>query len=447
MKIKKVIPLFISLFLIAACSNKPNAPTPGPDDPDIPEIELDNQTILIYMSGANYEGKYANQTVIPGSDPEIAWDGCGYATKCLQGILSVPNKPDDVNIVIMTGGATTWTTNEFGQYADYDIDPTKLQIHHVGSDNKLHLDGTFDYQSMGSATTFETFIEYGLNQYPAERTGVILWGHCAGTQGACHDYNTFNYETGEIDSLSLDEMYNGMVNALHNSPFWGQKLEWIGYDGSYSALQDIATNNYPLFNYMVASQNEREAYGWNYREWIDDAYAKKDTLEILKAICDSSMDYVDGPNIDVYNNQTRSVLDLTKIAPYYYAFEDFAIKLATKVRQATKETFNNNIVNNVQYFGGTSYIYYGHFDVKSFINYIASEENTQFRVDAEYTDKVLNTLEDLVIYETHESGISDCCGLSLFWMCNHYARSYTPYGASDTDFYYWAMFNYIYGAS
>ena len=449
MKIKKLIPLFISLFLISACGHK-IAPTPNPDDPDIPvepEIELDNQTILIYMSGANYESRYANESTIPGSEPAIPWDGCGYATKCIQDILSVPNKPDDVNIVIMTGGSTEWTTKENGHYGDYDIDASKIQIHHVGSDNKLYLDATFNISSMGDWSTFEKFIEYGLNAYPAERFGLVFWGHGAGTQGVCYDYNYVNTSIGEVDSLSLNEMYDGMVHALHNSPFWGKKLEWVGYDCSYSALQDLATNNYPFFKYMVASQEVKEAYGWNYAEWIDDVYAKKDTLEILKAICDSSMNYVAGPDQDVYDNQTRSILDLSKIVSYYDAFEDFAIKLGTKVRQATKDAFNECIINNVKYFGATSYIYYGHFDVKSFVSYIASEANTDFRIDTVYTDNVLATLSDLVIYETHESGNSDCCGLSLFWICSHYARAYTPYGASDTDFYYWAMFNYVYGAS
>ena len=446
MKIKNLIPLFVSIILLASCgSPKPgHNPGPGPDIPEPPEVELADHTVLIYMSATNYESRYANETVIPGSSPEIPWDGCGYATKSIQQILSVPNKPDDVNILIMTGGTAEWTTKENGQYGDYDIANDMLQIHSVGSDGKLHLEQTYADNSMAAPETLAAFLSYGLQNYPAKRTGLVFWGHGAGTQGVSYDYLHYDND-GYIDGLTSREYLLALSYAFHYANIPNNVyLDWVGFDAGYTALQDIAGISSYFFDYMVCSQEEKEPFGWNYASWIDDLYEKKDTLDILKAICDGNMNFEGGIPDDTYSNTTCSILNLKYMKGYFDAFEDLAVALATTVRQATKDAFND-LMLTVHGFG--SYTYYAQFDVKHFIEVLTSEANTQFVIDSAITDKVLEKLDELVEYEVHESGATNACGLSYFWCCSHNARVYTPYEQNDTPFYNWAFFNYVYGSN
>ena len=65
------------------------------------EIE-DEWTVLIYMCGSTLETESANKYV-----QGMPYSRCGLATCDIREIIDVPNKPDDVNIVIETGGAQT----------------------------------------------------------------------------------------------------------------------------------------------------------------------------------------------------------------------------------------------------------------------------------------------------------------------------------------------------
>ena len=42
---------------------------------------------------------------------------------------------------------------------------------------------------MGKSKTFQDFLEWGLTEYPAEKTAVIMWNHGGAMQGVCSDEN------------------------------------------------------------------------------------------------------------------------------------------------------------------------------------------------------------------------------------------------------------------
>ena len=288
----------------------------------------DDWTILVYMCGADLESGYANKTMIQGQP----WDGCGLATKDIVEILSVNNKPDDVNIVIETGGASTWTNKTYGQYGDYNIDSTKLQIHHV-ENNKLSLDDTLTYASMGKQSTLQSFIEYGLTYYEADNTALILWNHGGAMQGVCFDEKASN------DSLLDYEVTAAVSSALASTGHSGEKLEFIGYDACLMQVQDIAYENAPYFNYMIASQEYEEGYGWDYDTWLDDLYNGASTTDILKAIADGFIADNGGVN-NTQNNQTMSYLNLSYANEFYTAWENMAGALKSKITNSNKDDFN-----------------------------------------------------------------------------------------------------------
>ena len=377
------------------------------------EQQKDDHTVLLYICGADLESKNS------------------LATGDIQEILKVSGQPDDVNIVIETGGASSWAST-------YGISSSKLERWHV-ENKSLVKDASLTYASMGLTSTLQSFIEYGLNNYPAERTGLVLWNHGGGMYGVCYD------EKKSDDSLLDNEVKSAVSGALSNCSMSGQKLEWIGYDACLMQVQDIAEINSQYFNYMVASEESEAGYGWDYDNWVDDLYAKKTTPTILKAICDSFISDNGGVNSSS-SDQTLSYLDLSKAAAYKTAWENMAAQLQSKLTSSNKSTFNTAIVNNVKHFADDDYDYFCLFDAKDFINKLASNSAfSSFRIDSSYTTAVLNAHADLVAYSTAQKGAGNAYGLCMYWCNNSTYSDMSVYTTSHTNFTTWRSINSTYG--
>ena len=447
--IKGIIPLALLAMLTACQQFSPFKPATDPEDPSQPvEPEgpvtpeaTDEYTILLYMCGSNLESDYANQTSIYYEGQYYEIDGVGLATADIQEILAVKNQPDDVNIVIETGGASKWTNSTYGKYGDYDINASKLQRHHV-ENGKLKLDDTLSYASMGKSSTLQSFLEYGLTNYPAKKTALILWNHGGGLQGVCFD------EKSGDDSLTANEVVSAVKGALKNCNMEGKKLEWIGYDACLMAVQDIAEKNSPYFNYMVAAQETESGYGWDYDNWVDDLYAHKSTTTILKEICDTFIadnNYDDYGNYSTqYNDQTLAYFDLSKASSYRTAWENMASQLSKKLTSSNKSSFSN-LVKSTKYYGGENYTYYGLFDAKDFVNKLSN--NNTFKVDSSYSQAVLNAHSQFVAYSAKGAKAGNSNGISMYWAYSSDTEYCNSYASSDTNFSNWSSICSTYGGS
>ena len=421
--LKRLSPLIVS-FLATACSFS-NAPTR--------HREKGDYTILVYMCGSNLESDYANQTIIEMDGQMYQWTGQGLATMDICEMLSVKDKPEDVNIVIETGGARKWTKHRYGRYADYDIDASKLQIHHVNEKNKLELDKTLEYKSMGRSTTLQDFLEYGLKEYPADKTALILWNHGGGLQGVCFDEKTNN-------GLTAQEVASAVEGALETCDMADQKLEWIGYDACLMGVQDIAEINSHYFNYMVASQQLEAGEGWDYSNWLDDVYAKKTTPEILEQICDSFIAYNDyyGPE---YNDQTLAYFDLNQASAYLSAWDNFTTQLNDLLSSYTLNAFRN-VINNTYAFGDDAAFAYGLIDAKEFIDNLANNPTFGSSLNLE---EIYTAFDNFVSYSKTGQAASRAHGLSMYWTISNYTSYYNSYTEHDTNFNSWVNFVQEYG--
>ena len=373
----------------------------------------DEWTILIYMCGADLESK--NQ----------------LATSDLQEILKVSNQPDNVNIVIETGGASSWSRK-------YSISSSKLERWHV-ENKSLAKDASLTYASMGLTSTFQSFLEYGLKNYPADKTGVILWNHGGAMHGVCYD------EKKNDDSLLASEIKSAVSGALSNCGMSGQKLEWIGYDACLMQVQDIAEMNSPYFNYMIASEESESGYGWDYDSWIDDLYAGKDTKSILKAIVDGFISDNGGASSSS-SDQTLSYLNLNNISAYKTAWENLATALDAKLTSGNKSSFTNAITNNVKHYADSDYDYYCTFDAKDFVNKLVSHSSfSSFRVDSSITNAVLDAFSNLVTYSVAQKGAGNSNGLCMVWLNDSQYSYKSMYSSNQTNFTNWRELNMNYG--
>ena len=157
---------------------------------------------------------------------------------------------DDVNIVVLAGGAKRWSIEDLKGNTRNLVDFTADEITDWGRG------------SMGSGESLKEFLEYGLKEYPAERTIVILWDHGAGSEGGvCFD------ETADDDSLTAVEI-NEVLSGLDQSvPGW--HINIFGCDacmmGTYEMAAMLSHHN---IDYYVASEELEPGTGWDYTGWL-----------------------------------------------------------------------------------------------------------------------------------------------------------------------------------
>lgn len=353
---------------------------------------LDQWTILMYICGADLESGYY-----------------GFATRDIDEILSVNGQPDDVNIVIQTGGAHSWHTS--------GVSGNKIGRYHV-ENKKLKQDASLPNASMGKQETLQSFVNWGLEEYPAEKTGLILWNHGGAFEGCCYDENYYS------DSLEAQEIKAAMDNVFETQNL-NEKLEFIGYDCCLMQLQDLAEFNSPYFNYMVGSEETEAGDGWDYDQWLDDLYAGDDTETVLAEICDTFLS-----DNGWSSDQTLAVLDLNKMDNYFNKFEAMSAAIKDKVN-SNKSTFKQ-VINSCKKY--EDFYRFGLFDGKDFLNKLAS--NSTFTSFAPQINDAKTALSEMIIHNAKGTAAGNSNGLAFFAPLGTYGTA-TSYPSNQTHFNNW----------
>lgn len=422
-------------------------------------------TILIYLCGSNLES-YDSQYQEWGS----------MASKNLLEMMDV-GTPDNVNIVIETGGAKSnsrksgWNNTLLSSYqSGLSISDSKLGRWHI-ENNILVKDSEITYASMGSKSTFQSFIEYGLEYFPAEKTGVIMWDHGGAMMGCCQD----EIKNDILDPFELDSALADAFSAKSVS-----KLEWIGYDCCLMDVSDIASLNSKYFNYMVAAQESEPGGGWDYNCWLDNLVADTNisTESLLSEICDTfvtkSGDYYndvaeyyiaygeyiggyqgsqyiqEGQEYLGYNDSTLAVLDLSKMSAFDSAWETIGSTMKSKINSSDKfSTFQSNVLEQSLRFGGDQ-DYFGdyayEYDVFNASDVIKGLKN-KYSID---TTSISSLLDQVVVHNAYGSSYTNSTGLPCglcFYIASETSASSMGVSASDAVYSNWYDIYSQYGGS
>ena len=381
---------------------------------------LDEWTILMYVCGANLESDYASDD-----------DGC--ATDDLREIASVSGQPSDVNIVVQAGGASKWSST----YSSV-INKDKANRFHLSNNNYVK-DEQFAKVNMGLQESFQDFLEWGIETYPAQKIGIIMWDHGGGMDGCCFD------EQFSDDGLTPSEVNQAIIGAREQTGYTNM-FEFIGYDCCLMQIQDIASLHSQYAKYQVASEESEWGYGWTYDEWVPNLFAKKSTANIMKSIVDT----FGSATTEAYtqwgdpNDQTLSCLDLSKWATYKTALDNVSSTLASIVNTSNKWTTFAGYVNQATKYGQmdlTKYPQYSSynngyvydvFDIGSVITALLSGYSTESTLVSR-----LNTLQTaynaLIAYEWHGSAASGSSGLTLYCPVSgiNYRSDYSAEGMTN----------------
>ena len=155
-------------------------------------------TICAVPASADEKAAPVKRTVmfyISGSNLESLW-GCA-SWNLMQAMEA--NYDENLDFIVITGGAKEWITPE--EYLDgvEEIDPVKNQIWRLegkregenhGKMTLLEADGLpgFETDYMSKPGTLTAFIDYCTDNYPADKYDLILWDHGGGfAYGFGHD--------------------------------------------------------------------------------------------------------------------------------------------------------------------------------------------------------------------------------------------------------------------
>lgn len=330
-------------------------------------------TILVYLCGADLES-----------------DG-GMGTDDLEEMLAVQNT-DNVRFLVQTGGASYW-------YNDA-IDDDAMQRFLVQNGNLQKVDeGTA--ASMGKPSTLADFLIYGVEQYPSEHMGVILWDHGGGSiNGVCFD------ELQDNDSLDLAELDVAFYECAERT---GRRFDFVGFDACLMGTVETANILASYADYMIGSQETEPGSGWDYTA-IGEYLAQNPGVGggfVGKTICDSFLEACEA--LDDDDLTTLSVIKLSEMDDLLRAINEVASELYEVGQDADKRAFIIRKIEETENFGGNnrSEGYTNMVDLGGILDACG------YYVDSAKEARI--ALSEAVNYRVHGSAHRTASGLSMYY--------------------------------
>ena len=324
-------------------------------------------TLLVYMCGTDLQEDACEDLIeMANSDPS-----------------------EDMNIVVLAGGAKEWS-----------LDLLKGNTRNLLSfQSEADEPDNWGRKSMGSPESLREFLEYGLMEFPADRTVVILWDHGAGSEGGvCFD------ETANDDGLSVVEINEVLESLEKTVP--GYHINIFGCDacmmGTYEMAAMLSHHN---IDYYVASEELEPGIGWNYTAWLE--ALKNDPSVSDEELCGSIIEsYMEaGVTNDPYDYLTLSAVKLSEIGALEKSMEQFATVMSGEI-----EGGNLSAVRR-----GRSRMYtFGSFADGSWdMVDLGAVLDAYAQFDPDTASEAKRCLSKAVVLSSQTDNLGACCGLSI----------------------------------
>jgi len=356
-----------------------------------------------------------------GSDLETRG---GYATSDLAEMMKV-KLPDNVTVVIQTGGSRRWKNN----YVKND----RLQ-RWVYQGGEMKLVDEEQNASMGNPRTLAEFLDFCNRNFPADNRSVMFWNHGGGSvAGVAFDEN-YSY-----DALTLSEMHTAF-DAVFEKDEDDPPLAMIGFDACLMATIDVAHTFRGFADYLVASEETEPGTGWDYQAWLSQLGANPamSPARLGRIICDT---YAKGCEASGSQGKvTLSVTDLNRVGELVDAYEAFGVEA---LQAATKD---GSFFNRFARAAAKSENYGANSREQGYTNMVDLGHLARLTEDLlPSASAVTEALEDCVLYRVNGSYRAEATGLSCYYSFNGNVNELNQYivqGVGD------AFANYsLYGLS
>lgn len=368
------IVLFALIFHFCGCATE-NIGVGEETDLTINEIPMGEQgtwSIFLYLCGSNLETKM------------------GAAGKNLDELLT-SDIPDNVHVIIQTGGTKKWRSHQISNNA---VERYSIR------NGELTLLESLPCANMGDGDTLESFLSWGIENYPAEKMCVILWDHGSGSiDGVCNDEN-YNF-----DAITLSELSVALGNVSEGMT---DRFEVFGFDACLMANFETAMTVAPYARYMIASEEIEPSSGWDYKALVSAIEADKSIsgAELGRAVCDGYFEKCRLVEKDA--TATLSVLDLSSIQTLSVAFEQLASEMVADAHSIKGIQRVAVGARNTQKYGGSSYS-------EGFSNMTDLRHFAGNLPDHDSPDTLLRAIDEVVLYQVYGSQKSNAGGISFYY--------------------------------
>lgn len=336
----------------------------------------------------------------------------GFASGDLEELMAV-NLPDEVKVVIETGGANEWQNDT--------VDASKLQRYVYDKDG-LNLVDEQEAANMGEASTLADFLDFASTNYPADRTAVVFWNHGGGSVTGVSFDELYNYDS--LTLAELDEAFSSVFTESKDAP----PVELIGFDTCLMGTIDVAATFSGMASYLVASEELEPANGWDYSGWLEKLGEdpRMDGAALGEVICDSY--YAGCEEVGTEAETTLSVVDLSQVDPLIKAYDAFGAEALSAACEdpAFFSAFgrvaaqSENYGGNTKEQGYTNMVDLGHLARQSGELLSSSQD-------------VLDALDACVLYKVNGEYRTEATGLSCYYSYNGDVEDFNNYTKQGVD--------------
>ncbi len=305
---------------------------------------------------------------------------------------------DKINIVIQTGGATRWSNSR--------INPNKTQRFEYKDGRLIEIEN-LPLQDSCDPSTLADFMSYCDENYPADHRMLVLWDHGGGFAG----YGVDDIFGSGMSLADLQEAFSLNYEADPKNPHF----DIIGFDACLMASTEVAHSLYGYGQYLAASEEVEPGDGWDHSAYLQ-AMSSDATLSpaaIIETIADS---YVDHYMTQNYNSQwlgisqevTFSAIDINAAEKTYQAYCDLNEKLLQdSIQDISVLSEIGNAANNSTRFASSYYQIYNTIDLGNYMEALSEYYPKECQ-------KVLDNLNDAILYHRESGYLSDSTGLSIY---------------------------------
>ncbi len=324
----------------------------------------DSFTIMVYMCGTDLESNY------------------GMATADLNEMLH-SDLSDKINIIVETGGTKKWKNSVISSRTN--------QIYQVKDGEFVCLEKDLGSAAMTNPNTLSAFIKYCSENFPADRSALILWDHGGGSlTGYGYDQNYAG------TSMALDKINKALKDG-------GCKFDFIGFDACLMANYETAIVAERYADYLIASEETEPGCGWYYTNWLSklSKNTSMPTVQIGKNIID---DFISASAQQAPGSATTlSIVDLAEMSGTVpEAFNSFA-KDASSMLDSDDYELISNARSDAREFAESSNI--NQIDLIDLCEHIGTDPSKSLS----------EALRSCVKYNKHSSGMSRSNGLSIYF--------------------------------
>jgi hypothetical protein len=375
-------------------------------------------TIMVYMGADNNLESAAIDDI-----NEMEWIGSTDNSNILVQIDRVPGYD-------YSNGDWTSTRRYYITYDQEDLNQiNSLLIADLGEKN------------MGDPQTLLDFIDWAIDNYPAENYFLILWDHGSGWHKDTKKSRLDNLEKilhgsgkpiegekiGELhkkdeirsvlmpespfeqvsfklmcsDETDSDHLFNDEIQSVLEN---FAKIDILGFDACLMGMIEVAFEFKDHAHYMIASEENEPNDGWPY-DWILYELYNNPLMSPMD-LCSTVVDrYAYVMSNESGYDQTLSAIDL-----------NYANQLGLKINEFCSEIMNSGVYAEVIYYLGLAerfgdkLSHYDLYDIADLAYQNLSGQNIKDR-----SLELKTAIEDAIIYEWHEYEHPGAHGLSIYF--------------------------------